>query len=73
MTPQDIQAIHGILMTRVQPRDVREGIAIAALATKLAQHFAPKAPSPTREDSTFAPEPAAQQHAQQGAGAPSAV
>lgn len=45
MTPQDVQAIHGLLMTRIQPRDVREGVAIAGLAQKLVAHFAAPPPA----------------------------
>ncbi len=52
MTPNEIKTIHELLMTRVQPTNAREGVAIAGLAAKLTQHFAqqfaPKDPEPVR-------------------------
>lgn len=45
MTPQEIKVIQELLLTRVQPRDVREGVAIGNLVTKLGQHFATPAPA----------------------------
>lgn len=45
MNQRDAQTIHDLLMTRVQPANAREGVAIAALAHKLVSHFAQKAAS----------------------------
>lgn len=46
MNPQDIQTISQLLMKRVVPRDVEEGIAIAQLAQRFVQHFNVQLPAP---------------------------
>lgn len=48
LTKEDALNIHKLLMKRVQPMSAEEGIAIATLATKVAQDFklVPDEPTP---------------------------
>lgn len=46
MNPQDVQTISQLLMKRIVPRDVEEGIAIAQLAQRFVQHFGVQLPVP---------------------------
>lgn len=43
MTPEEIKTLELLLMKRIQPRDVEEGVAIATLAMKAITELTQKA------------------------------